>query len=29
MNMKMPIVNFDEHFAEYMSAWMKEHENEY
>lgn len=29
MDMKMPIVNFDEHFAEYMSAWMKEHENDY
>ena len=27
--MKMPIVNFDEHFAEYVSEWMKLHQNEY
>lgn len=27
--MKMPIVNFDDHFAEFMSKWTKEHENEY
>ena len=27
--MKMPIINFDDHFAEYMSRWMKEHENDY
>ncbi len=27
--MKMPIINFDDHFAEYMSRWTKEHENEY
>lgn len=27
--MKMPVINFDEHFAEFMSHWMKEHEEEY
>ena len=27
--MHMPIVNFDDHFAEYMSKWMKDHEEEY
>ena len=27
--MKMPIVNFDEHFAEYVSEWMKLHQSEY
>ena len=27
--MKMPIVNFDEHFAEYMSGWMRDHQDEY
>jgi hypothetical protein len=27
--MKMPIVNFDEHFAEYVSEWMKAHQSEY
>ena len=26
---KMPLVNFDQHFAEFTSAWMKEHESEY
>ncbi len=26
---KMPIINFDEHFAEYTSRWMKEHEGEF
>ncbi len=26
---KMPIINFDEHFAEYTSRWMKEHESEF
>ena len=25
----MPVVNFDEHFAEYMSQWMKSHGDEY
>jgi hypothetical protein len=25
----MPIINFDEHFADYTSAWMKEHQGEY
>ena len=25
----MPIVNFDEHFAEYMSEWMRQHQDEY
>ena len=27
--MKMPVINFDEHFAEYMSEWMKNHEDNY
>ena len=27
--MKMPIINFDEHFAEFMSGWMKTHEADY
>ena len=27
--MKMPIHNFDEHFADFASAWMKAHSNEY
>ncbi len=27
--MKMPVINFDEHYAEYMSQWMKQHQNEY
>ncbi len=27
--MKMPIHNFDEHFADYTSAWMKQHQDEY
>ena len=27
--MKMPVHNFDEHFAEFTSAWMKVHQNEY
>ena len=27
--MKMPIINFDEHFAEFMSSWMREHRDEY
>ena len=26
---RMPIINFDEHFADYTSAWMKEHQGEY
>ncbi len=26
---KMPIINFDEHFAEFTSRWMKEHQDEY
>ncbi len=26
---KMPVINFDEHFAEYTSKWMKEHEGEF
>ncbi len=26
---KMPIINFDEHFAEFTSGWMKEHQDEY
>lgn len=25
----MPVINFDEHFADYTSAWMKKHEGEY
>ena len=27
--MKMPVINFDEHFAEFMSDWMKTHEDQY
>ena len=27
--MKMPIINFDEKFADYMSEWMKTHQDEY
>ena len=27
--MKMPIINFDEHFADFMSEWMKKHEEQY
>ena len=27
--MKMPVHNFDEYFAEFTSAWMKIHQNEY
>ena len=27
--MKMPIINFDEHFAEFMSEWIKNHEDRY
>ena len=27
--MKMPVHNFDEHFAEFTSEWMKNHKNEY
>ena len=27
--MKMPIINIDEHFAEFMSDWMKAHEDQY
>ena len=26
---KMPLINFDEHFAEFTTAWMKQHESEY
>ncbi len=26
---RMPILNFDEHFADYMSAWMKNHQGDY
>lgn len=26
---KMPIINFDEHFADYTSKWMQEHGDEY
>ena len=26
---KMPIINFDEHFADYTSAWIREHQGEY
>ncbi|MBQ9251154.1 MAG: hypothetical protein IJ188_00785 [Clostridia bacterium] len=26
---KMPIINFDEHFADFMSAWMQEHQGDY
>ncbi len=27
--MKMPTINFDEHFADYMSEWMKKHQDRY
>lgn len=27
--MKMPIIDFDEHFAEFTSEWMKKHQNDY
>ena len=27
--MKMPIINFDEHFADFMSDWMKTRQDEY
>ena len=27
--MKMPIINFDEHFADFMSEWMKAHQDQY
>ena len=27
--MSMPIINFDEHFADFMSEWMKEHQDQY
>ena len=27
--MKMPIINFDEHFAEFMSEWMTAHQDQY
>ena len=27
--MNMPIINFDEHFADYMSKWMKTHQDRY
>ena len=27
--MKMPIINFDEHFADFMSEWMKNHQDQY
>lgn len=27
--MKMPVINFDEHFAAFTSEWMKEHRQEY
>ena len=26
---RMPIINFDEHFAEFTSGWMKEHQGDY
>ena len=26
---KMPIINFDEHFADYVSEWMKAHQGDY
>ena len=26
---RMPLINFDEHFAEFTTAWMKDHESEY
>ena len=27
--MKMPIINFDEHFADFMSEWTKTHQQDY
>jgi len=27
--MKMPLINFDEHFADYTAEWMKTHQDEY
>lgn len=27
--MKMPVINFDEHFADYMSEWMKTRQDQY
>ena len=27
--MKMPIINFDEHFADFTAEWMKNHQHEY
>ena len=27
--MKMPIINFDERFADFMSDWMKSHQDQY
>lgn len=27
--MKMPIINFDEHFADFMSEWMSVHQDQY
>ena len=27
--MRMPIINFDEHFAEFISEWMKTHQQDY
>ena len=27
--MKMPIINFDERFADFMSDWMKNHQDQY
>ncbi len=27
--MKMPVINFDEHFADFMSEWMKAHQDRY
>ena len=27
--MKMPIINFDEHFADFMSEWLKAHQDQY
>ena len=27
--MKMPTINFDEHFADFMSEWMKSHQDQY
>ncbi len=29
MSTRMPIINFDEHFADYTSAWMKDHQGDY